>query len=151
MDYEYAKARLLNHASLLPPSMQMPDAESFCFNLWKADRERVPPAALDRLYEDILACLEAINHALNGPVPSETTANGAAQTEVQLVYAVATILDEAWEYYCRWQSGRIFGQPILEHLACINRCISCAWVGVLAGDIDSLGEHVAGEVRTGPA
>ena len=69
MDYSHALQRLSNHANAAGSTL--PEGESFLFALWQADRQSLAPE-LRGVFEDILACFEVVNHALNTQHPSDT-------------------------------------------------------------------------------
>jgi hypothetical protein len=142
MDHEEAYTRLLNHASLLAGRTPLPDEESLHFILFKADQERIPPARMEVLYEDILSSLEIVNHALNGAEPSEAVTGKETHVGRGLAYAMWMIIDDGWRFYHRWGAERVFERQTLEQLSRVISGVSCAWGAVLAGDINSVREHV---------
>jgi hypothetical protein len=62
-----------------------------------------------------------------------------------LSLAVSSIIDDGWKYYLLWKAKNRFSERFLNQLALALWAISCAWVLVLHGDIDSLREHVGYE------
>jgi hypothetical protein len=136
LTFEEARDRLCNHANL--PGEQFPETESFCWALWDADRRRVAPE-LQSLFSDILACLEAVNVRLNGPVPSERDGPREDSTPIaEVAYSIALIIDEGLEYHRRWSREATFTQAFRDQLEELVHRVAFAWCQVLASDIDDL-------------
>lgn len=147
MFYHDALATLRNHANL--PSADTPglsDEDSFIFRLWQADVARTPPT-LEHVTQNLLTCLDVVNHHLNGPHPSATVDSTTLQLERTLVWAMTSILHDGWRYHARWTCQHIFDDVFLVQLAAHLHCISSAWLAVLDGDIDSLAEHLAHQAQ----
>lgn len=145
MTYEQAYARLLNHANFVASSVtNLADEESFLFALSKAEKDR-SAAVLTHLYEDILSCLEVVNHHVNGETPSRTAVGDKYHFDRPLVTAMWYIVHSGWEHHRRWERHRLFDQLARDNLALTLWRISSAWGAVLDGDIDSIAEHVRSE------
>jgi hypothetical protein len=145
MEYEDARARLLNHGNLMVNGANaLPDEASFLFALWQAEREKVRPN-INSHYEDMLACLEVVNRYLNGDSPSEIAFAEKQAPDRSLVNAMWCVIHTGWERHRRWELAAMFDQGVRDDLAQKIWRISCAWGGVLDGDIDSLTEHVRNE------
>jgi hypothetical protein len=142
--FDEAVSRLRNHANL--PESGSPD-DSTLFLLWQANRSRTFPS-LVRCYVDIMDCLEILNHQWNGRVPSETP-NSTKQMVLDrwIVYSVNLIIRGVWQYREEWEKPKVFPEDVLAHLVYFAWAVGCAWDGVLAGDVDSLPEHVLLEAR----
>jgi hypothetical protein len=139
MDYSHALRSLRNHAN--GAGSTLPEGESFLFVLWQAGRESRAPE-LQHLFDDILACLETVNHALNTEHPSKTVAGKAEAVPRSLVADVSAILHVGWSDYWRWSLSQQFSESFREELAVMLVQIGIAWEAVLAGDIDDILEHV---------
>ena len=144
MNYETAREKLLNHANLTHGLPHAPDAESLLFVLWNAHKSRVVPDNLASMSKDIIDCLEVVNKHWNGAVPSETI-DSTKETERHLVYALSQIIHECWQYFREWQELQQFEPLVLQQLSLTVWEISCAWIAVLAGDIDEIAEDVEHE------
>ena len=139
MQFEEATARLQNHSNA--PS-HLPEESSFLSALWRIENTRTP-ADLTPLYEDILDCLEVVNKALNGAVPSEVEGSAkSAAINRWLANSVTYILHRGWTDYYLWRQESAFGPSFLDGLFQMLWGVSCAWGAVLDGDIDSLREHI---------
>jgi hypothetical protein len=96
-------------------------------------------AALDGAVDDFVTVLDSLNRELNGSVPSEGVDDRQPDVPVSTAYAVSEVsrmLREAAE------DGREGTDPAL-----LAWRVDVAWNAVLAGDVDSLVEYVAGEER----
>jgi hypothetical protein len=135
VNYDEALQRLRNHANL-PGSG--PDNESLGLAVWYISRERPTLEVLARLFDDVVQCLECVNLALNGPVPSETP-NSHKQLHVDrwLAYAVASLLDILIK-----SLNRDLGPQQYDIILSMTKSVSIAWTCVLAGDVDQLATHV---------
>ena len=137
MDYSEALQRLGSHASA-------PEGESFTLALYQAERQASAPE-LRSSFDDILACFEAVNLALNTPRPSESIGGKAEALPRSLVADISEILSLGWSYHWRWTSSERFTETFRTELASMLVQISIAWDAVLAGDIDDIREHVQTE------
>lgn len=138
MTFEDARARLWNHANL--PGDRFPKTESLVWSLWDASQRRVAPD-LGPPGDAVLACLEAVNHRVNGPVPSarvDVRQDTSAIAEV--AYPIACIVEAGLESHRRWSRDAIFDQSLRDELEELVHRVSYAWCQVLAGDIDDLVE-----------
>ena len=142
MDYSQALTKLRNHANAAGSTL--PEGESFLFTLWQAGRQSRVPELRD-LFNDILACLETVNHALNTEHPSDTVAGKAEALPRSLVADVSEILSTGWRYFWQWSSSQQFSESFRTELAVMLVQIGIAWDAVLAGDIDDIREHVQTE------
>ena len=84
---------------------------------------KAPPTA------DLITALDNYNRDLNGPVPSETVGPDDDSVPRTVAYAVGEVVRMLRE------SGS--GRAALR--------VETAWLAVLAGDIDDIGEHLAEE------
>jgi hypothetical protein len=139
MDYSHALQRLRNHANVA--GIALPEHESFLFALGQAEREEHPPD-LRSLFDDILSCFEAVNHALNTPHPSGTISGKAEALPRFLVPDVSAILSVGWHYALQWSSSQKFSEPFRTELATMLEQMGIAWGAVLDGDIDDIREHI---------
>ncbi|GIW99637.1 MAG: hypothetical protein KatS3mg111_2970 [Pirellulaceae bacterium] len=142
MDYSEACRRLQNHANL-PNSG--PEHESLGLALWRISRGEPPPPNLAALFDDVIECLEIVNVALNGRIPSETpNAMKKDQIDRWLCYSVSCLFDLFIEAVNSQKAdGRrdvIFG---------MMRDLSIAWNCVLAGDIDRIATYLDIEQQKG--
>jgi hypothetical protein len=139
MDFSEACLRLANHGNL--PSAG-PEAESLGYALWLLRRgDESAAARFPVLYEDVVDCLEVVNIELNGEVPSETP-NTRKQMAIDrwLAYSIVGILGLHLEALPETTHVSDGGR---ERVLRLLREITIAWDAVLAGDIDSLREHIA--------
>jgi hypothetical protein len=136
MTFEDARTRLWNHANL--PGNQFPETQSLVWALWEAGRRKVAPD-FGSFGDDILACLQAINARLNGPVPSARIGPREDSTGIaELAYPIACIIEAGLESHRRWSREATFDQAIRDELLGLLHRVSYAWSQVLAGDIDHL-------------
>ncbi len=142
MDYSHAVERLRNHANA--PGSSLPESESFLFALRQGGRQACTPELRD-FFDDILACLEAVNHALNTQQPSGAVAGKAEALPRSLVAHVSAILSYGWLDFWRWSSSEQFSVAFRTELAAMLVQIGFAWDAVLAGDIDDIREHAQAE------
>jgi hypothetical protein len=91
----------------------------------------------------VLACLEAINHQVNGPQPSTRTDPQNTTAIAQMAYPIACIIEAGLEFHRRWSLEATFDQSIRDELEELVHRVSYAWAQVLAGDIDDLVEGFA--------
>jgi len=141
MDDSQARQRLRSHASA-------PEGESFTLALYQAERQAADPE-LRNSFDDILACFEVINHALNTQRPSESIEGKAEALPRSLVADVSEILSLGWSYHWRWTSSERFTETFRTELASMLVQISIAWDAVLAGDIDDIRDHAQTEFSAG--
>src|SRR5262245_34591318 len=114
MTFEDACARLWNHANL--PGARYPETESFAYALWEAGRRRVPPE-LNSLGSDILACPEAVNFGINGPMPSARIGTREDSSSiVELAYPISLIIEAGLESHRRWAREAVFDRVIRDEL-----------------------------------
>jgi hypothetical protein len=94
---------------------------------------------LEEALADFLAALSALNHELNGEVPSDSTADDPVPAvSTSLAYSVAVVIRMIREYgEKRQDANAVLGAWRVE----------TAWEAILAGDIDDIAEHVADEER----
>jgi hypothetical protein len=92
------------------------------------------------LVEDVINCLEVVNHELNGANTSGPVSVGRAFVPVDrtVSYAISGIISGILLHYRRWQRRNLFGQSIYDSLLNAALKIAYAWDQVLAGDIDDL-------------
>ena len=142
MEYSQALQRLRNHANT--PGSNLPEGESFLFALWEADRGTRMPE-IRPLFENILACLEAINLELNGKQPSTVIEGKAVAVTRSLAADMSAILSEGWSYFILWESKQRFSEIFRSELAAILLQLGIAWDAILAGDIDDIQQQVESE------
>jgi hypothetical protein len=119
---EQTARRLRRHAGLEEPD-SLPTVSS-CLP------ERGRTEQLDVALADLLATLGTLNQELNGAVPSEVVGDPGRVIPGSVAYAVA-------EVSRMLRRGRGTQREA--------RAVDAAWLAVLAGDVDDLLEHVAGE------
>ena len=128
--------RLANHANL--PGTDLAETESYVWHLWNADRTRDPPD-ITGLADDIITCLRVANHAMNGPIPSESrSADQQRSVIVDLAYSVSGIICRGLKYHRLWSRTRRLDSSVCELLEDATYRIAYAWDGVLAGDRDDI-------------
>lgn len=135
MDYPEALKRLANHAN--GPQPMSLDSESLSFVLWKADREDHIPN-LRGLYDDILACFEAVNREINTECPSQVSADKADALPRSLMSHVAELLRVGWSFYWEWTLTTKFTPEFRKGFGAMLVRLSSAWSYVLDGDIDTV-------------
>jgi hypothetical protein len=144
MDYSHALQRLSNHANA--PNSNLPESESLLFALWQDGRQsRVPE--IQNLSDDVLTCLEVVNHKLNTQHPSDAVEGKAEALHRSLVGNVSMILSTGWRYYGEWTSNRKFTESFCAELATTLVQLGYAWNVVLDGDIDDIREHIQTEFK----
>ena len=140
MDYEQAMRRLSHHANLTEAEGE--GWPSFVGILFEAKLAGVVPD-LREPADDLISCLDVVNRHVNGKTPSESFgAEKERRIDRRLTYAVAAVITSGLEHFL-WlvddsatdaSSALALGKNLWR--------VSCAWEAVLAGDIDSLPEHV---------
>lgn len=113
--------------------------------MWQAEAQAHAPE-LQRLFDDVFSCFEAVNHALNTQDPSGTIEGKAEALPRSLVADVSSVLSGGWSYYWRWASSEQFTATFRTEFAAMLVQIGIAWDAVLAGDIDDIREHTQREV-----
>lgn len=133
--------RLKQHSGLEGWGEEIPNDTLAGFTFQVRPGERPPGLDLDTITADIIDCLEVLNRQVN----QEAGAEAQLRTlDPQMVYAASGIvldcLDKALELRrTDAQSG------IASDLLRAAWRVQCAWDALLAGDIENLQEHVAGE------
>jgi hypothetical protein len=140
VNYEQALRRLSHHANLTEAGGE--GWSSFVGLLFEAKTAGVVPN-LREPTEDLISCLDVVNRHVNGERPSASVgADKKRRIDRRLTYAVAAVITSGVEYLL-WSvedsatdtsSALAMGKELWR--------VSCAWEAVLAGDIDSLPEHV---------
>jgi|SRR5215210_555629 len=140
LSYEQALQKLSHHANLTEAEEE--DWSSFVGILFETKAAgvisdfRVPT-------DDVISCLDVVNRLLNGETPSASV-NGDKERRIsrRAAYAVAAIITSSVKY-CLWLMDNAAADRS-SALAMERNLwrISCAWEAVLAGDIDSLSEHL---------
>jgi len=141
MDYQSALAKLWNHANMPTRELAEATAEgSFVYKLYKCNNDR-HPFNLIVYVNDMIDCLEAINKELNGETPAD---NPAPRPPVDrgVALAVSSVIHDGWKYHLIWESRNFLHKGSRDQLAQALWAISCAWVLVLHGDIDSIRDYV---------
>lgn len=139
MDYLQALQKLRNHANM--PGTNLPESESFLFALWQAGRQlRIPE--LEPLFDDIIACLEIVNRAVNTEHPSDNIAGKLEALPRSLVGDISFILSDGWHYYRRWSASKQFTESFRTQFGVMLVQLGIAWIAVLDGDIDDIRDHV---------
>ena len=135
MEYKQALDRLWNHANLPERGLQRED--SFIYVAAQAGKTKVR-CDFQPLYEDIMACLVAVNTSLNGPVPSGRVGGSSQPLDPTLCYCVSGILSAGWRFHFQWQRRGLFDPEFVQKFASMLLRIGIAWDQVLAGDIDDI-------------
>jgi len=144
VEYKEVVDKLWNHANL--PERGLKREDSFLFTAWQAEQTK-SPQDFQRLYEDILSCLAAINTHLNGPVPSETISRNSRSIDSALCYSMSCILSGGWSDHFKWSQKGAFHKDFLDEFASMLVRIGIAWNIVLAGDMDNIPEDTELEFR----
>ena len=119
------RSRFLRHAGI-------PEAdESGGPTISGTTYEAIDPGKSKAAIADFVDALEALNHELNGVVPSEVRAADDNDVPRDVAYAVA-------------EASRMLREAGCEHGAWR---VETAWLAVIAGDIDDVVEHVDEEAR----
>jgi hypothetical protein len=121
---ESASGRIKRHAGIGISATD--NARTVSAATGRRDADEIAAAAVD-----LVAALAAFNHELNGPSPSAETGAQADDVEREVVSAIA-------------ESARMLREA--DAVQCAED-VESAWLAVLAGDIDDVGEHVASERR----
>src|SRR3954471_3243541 len=119
------------------PSRGRKAEDSFVYAAWQTDQKKLPQD-FRSLYDDILACLSAVNTSLNGPVPSQRMDTSPRQIDSTLCYCVSGILAAGWRYHFQWQRRQLFDAEFIERFGSMLVRLGIAWDQVLAGDIDDI-------------
>jgi hypothetical protein len=140
MNYEQALLRLSHHANLTEAEGE--GWSSFVGLLFEAKIAGVVPD-LREPTDDLISCLDVVNRHVNGETPSASVGTDRERRiDRRLTYAVAAVITSGVEHFL-WlvndsatdtSSALSMGKDLWR--------VSCAWEAVLAGDIDSLPEHV---------
>jgi hypothetical protein len=117
--------RLRTHAGLDQPRDASSPAVASCTGPGSARRNE-----LDTAVQDFTEALDALNHELNGEIPSESVGSKAAVIPTDVAYAVAEVARMLRE------------EPASAREAWL---VETAWLAVLSGDIDDLRHHLADE------
>jgi hypothetical protein len=140
VDYEQALLRLSHHANLTEAEGE--GWSSFVGTLFEAKTAGVVPN-LREPTDDLIACLEVVNRHVNGETPSASVGTDKERRiDGRLTYAVAAAITSGVEHFLL-----LVGDSATDASAALAMGrdlwrVSCAWEAVLAGDIDSLPEHV---------
>ncbi|WP_035566759.1 hypothetical protein [Hymenobacter sp. IS2118] len=139
MEYPEAIQRLLNHANL--PSTGVPAADGL---LQALAQEPQPGPAVAQQLADVVACYEAINRHLNGPVPSQRSwaDKVAIPLDRTLAYAVSTLLCGLWQHLSECQDAEPANHAACAHLSAVGHAVELGWNFVLASDFDSITEEI---------
>jgi hypothetical protein len=102
--------------------------------------KRILDASFVRVQRNaILECLDAINRAANGPVPSERVApHQNAKVIADAQYWVATILSQGMHVLATLKASRPADPILHDTLLAAVTAVADAWCGVLSGDIDDV-------------
>jgi hypothetical protein len=140
LSYEQALQKLSHHANLIEAEEE--DWSSFVGALFEAKRAGVV-SDLREPTDDLICCLDTVNRYVNGKTPSASV-NGDEDQPIdrRAAYAVACTISSGAEYFL-WLMHNATAD-ISSTLAMGENLwrISCAWEAVLAGDIDSLPNHL---------
>jgi hypothetical protein len=139
MDYEQAVQRLYYHANLTEPTGE--GQSSFIEALLEA-RERDAVPNLREQTADIIACLEVVNRHVNGETPSASVSGKERDIDRRVAYAMSAVVTSGIEHLLALTTNPVADQSSVLALGVDVWRVSCAWEAVLAGDIDSLSEHV---------
>ncbi|SFQ81304.1 hypothetical protein [Hymenobacter arizonensis] len=140
MEYPEAVQRLLNHANL--PSAGVPETEGL---LQALAREPVPGPAVARQLADVVACYEALNRHLNGPVPSERSwaSKAAAPLDRALAYAVSTLFCGCWQHLGPGPAAELVEPAAYAARRAVAHTVELGWNFVLASDYDSIAQEIS--------
>ena len=105
--------------------------------LYQAEGSNQPPS-IDHLVEDVIHCLEFVNHELNGTNHSEFVGSANHVVLEQVSYPVSGIISKILLYYRKWQRSNLFSSSVHDALLDAVLKIAYAWDQVLAGDIDDI-------------
>ena len=140
MNYDETVSWLLNHANLPSADTQLL-SEEHSFACSFSARSRLGRDDINRLFDDVLDCLIAVNLHINGPTPS-ASAGPQRAIEPAIAYAIPWIFNCAIESY-RAATFDAENEPQhRERLGEVAWCLACVWEQVLAGDIDNLREAI---------
>ena len=115
--------RLRRHAGLVEPD------EAFGPTVSAATWGPTSPQELEAAVSDLVDALDALNHELNGAEPSAAVSGKANTVSTDAAYAVAEV-------------ARMLRDAGAEEEAW---AVDTGWLAVLAGDIDDVRQHIAGE------
>jgi hypothetical protein len=137
MEYEEAVNRLSNHSNL--PNTHYSENESLIFCLYQAEQCKQEPS-IEHFVEDVINCLDAVNHELNGSNPSGpgSVERASVLVDRQVSYSISGIISGILLYYRRWKRSNLFSCSIQDSLLDAAIKIAYAWDQVLAGDIADL-------------
>ena len=144
MEYSQALQKLRNHANA--PGTGLPEDESLLLALWQAERQASIPK-LQIFLDDILGCLEAVNHKFNTQHPSGSVTGKLEALPRSVVGDISAIISGGWNFYWRWSLSQQFNEAFrLECATCLVK-LGIAWNFVLDGDIDDIRKDVETEFR----
>jgi hypothetical protein len=128
--------RLREHSGLLYPATQLGDS-TFIEKL-ETIRNGGSDAGFEEAVGDVIACLENLNRFNN-----EGEKGTLEILNPHVVYSISGMMVAGTELAIRRQQA---GEDSSKLLIGTWK-IACAWDAVLAGDIDSISEHVILEIR----
>ena len=114
---------------------------SFVGALLEAQARGVVPALREQTV-DLIACLEVVNRHANGDQPSASVNTSERYIDSNVAYAVTVIISKGIEYLLALAGEPAPDRSTLPDPGIEVWRVSCAWEAVLAGDIDSLSEHI---------
>jgi hypothetical protein len=140
LSYEQALQRLFHHANLTDADEE--GWSSFVGSLFRTKTSAVVPDLREQT-DDLISCLDVVNHQVNGQTPSASV-NGDDNQHIdrRTAYAVAATLTSGVESFLSLVDNAAADRSSALAMGKNLWRISCDWEAVLAGDIDSLPEHL---------
>ena len=140
MDYEQALRRLSHHANLTEAEGE--GWSSFVETLLEAKTAGVVPN-LREPTDDLITCLNVVNCYVNGETPSMSVGEvKERRIDRRVAYAVAVAITSGLEYFLSLVNNSATDRSSVLAMGKNLWRVCCAWEAVLAGDIDSLPNHV---------
>ena len=140
LTYEQALQRLSHHANLVEAEEE--GWSSFVGVIYRAKTTGVV-SDLREPTDDLISCLDVVNRQINGQTPSAPVSGDKDQRiDRRAAYAVACTLTSGMEYHLWLVDNAAADRSSALAMGKNLWRISCAWEAVLAGDIDSLPEHL---------
>jgi len=140
VDYERALQKVSHHANLTEAEEE--GWSSFVGDLLDARATGAVPN-LRESTDDLISCLDVVNRHVNGETPSASVGVGKERRiDRRVAYAVGGIITSGVEHHLWLMDNVATDRSSALSMAKALWRVSCAWEAVLAGDIDSLSEHL---------
>jgi hypothetical protein len=139
MDYGQAVQRLYYHANLTDAGGE--GWSSFVEVLFEAGTKGTAPDLREQT-ADLIACLEVVNRQVNVEIPSTSVGGKEQCIDRRVAYAVSAVVSSGIEHLLALTANPLPDQSSVRTLGVDVWRVCCAWEAVLAGDIDSVSEHV---------